>query len=118
LGAVAGVLLAWWLVRSVGSVTLPTPIPLSLDVRIDGRALLLTVAATLVTGVLAGLAPAVRASRTNLVSALRGEAIFARAALLRRWNGRDLLVAMQFAITAPLLIVAALLARSLVATGR
>jgi predicted permease len=114
IGAIAGVALAWALLRLVESVRLPIPIPLAFDLRIDGRVLLFTIAATAFAGLMAGLAPAIKASRLDLVSDLRGEAVVGAAAG-RRWTLRDGLVTGQMAITALLLVVAALLTRSLLA---
>jgi predicted permease len=116
-GAAAGIALAWWVTLIVSSLSLPTPIPLAFDLRIDGRVLLFALAATIVSGLLAGLAPAVKASKPDLTSDLRNELVVARAAG-RRWPLRDLLVAGQIAVTTILLVVAALLTRSLLAAQR
>ncbi len=113
LGAVAGVLLAAWLMRVATSISLPLPIPLAFDLHLDLRALAFTLVATLTAGVLAGLAPALKATRANLVTDLRGEAVVSSAGD-RRWALRDLLVAGQMAVTALLLIEAGLLTRSLI----
>ena len=115
-GAIGAVLLAWWATTLVASLSLPLAIPLSFDLRIDGRVLLFTTAATLLAGVLAGLAPAIQATKQNLNADLRGEQLSTRAG--RRWTLRDLLVASQMAVTALLLVVAALLTRSLIAAQR
>jgi predicted permease len=117
IGAVAGVLLAWWVTSLAASVHLPVAIPLTFDVHIDARVLLFTLTATFVAGLLAGLAPAMQASRPNLVADLRGEQAVARTGR-RRWTLRDALVAGQMAVTAALLVIAALLTRSLVAAQR
>ena len=117
LGAVAGALLAWWVTAMAASVQLPIAIPLAFDLRIDARVLLFTLAATGLAGVLAGLAPALQASRPNLVSDLRGEQAVSRAGG-RSWTLRDALVMCQMAITAMLLVTAALLTRSLLAAQR
>jgi predicted permease len=117
LGAVAGTLLAWWLTAIASSIHLPLAIPLTFDLRIDSRVLLFTLAATCLAGLLAGLAPAVHATKPNLVSDLRGEQALSRGAG-RRWTLRDALVACQMAVTAMLLVMAALLTRSLVAAQR
>jgi predicted permease len=114
LGAAGGVLLAWSATRILGALNLPTPIPLVFDLRIDRRALLFTIGATAAAGVLAGLIPAMRASRPNLVAELRGE-MSASEAVGRRWTLRDALVAGQIATTSVLLVMAALLTRSLIA---
>jgi predicted permease len=113
LGAVAGTLLARWITTLVGAINLPSPIPFTFNLRIDTRVLLFTLAATLITTVIAGLTPAILASRPNLVAELRGEQRLAGAA--RRWTMGDAVVAGQMAVTALLLVVAALLTRSLIA---
>src|SRR5262249_678524 len=72
---------------------------------------------TFVAALLAGLVPAVQASKPNVIADLRGEFTVSRAAG-RRWTLRDLLVTVQMAVTALLLVVAGLLTRGLVAAQR
>ena len=117
LGAVGGLLLAWWATSAIASINVPLPIPLAFDLRIDGRVLAFTLGATVLTGLLAGLVPAIQASKPNLMSDLRGEKSAAHVAG-RRWTLGDVLVAGQMAITALLLVVAALLTRSFFAAQR
>jgi predicted permease len=114
LGAAAGTLLAWWITSVVASLSLPLPIPLAFDLRIDGRVLVFTLAATFIAALLAGLAPALQATKPSLIADLRGE-VNASQTAGRRWTVRDALVASQMAITALLLVIAALLTRSLIA---
>lgn len=114
LGAVAGTLLAWWITSAVAALSLPLPIPLAFDLRIDGRVLAFTLGATFLAALLAGMAPALQATKPSLVADLRGESSGSQAAG-RRWTLRDALVAAQMAITALLLVVSALLTRSLIA---
>ena len=116
-GAAAGVALAWGLVRAALAATLPIPIPLSFGLQIDGRVLLFTTFVTLCAAVVAGLAPALRATRLDLVSELKG-AVAVTAASRRRFTLRDGLVATQIAVTMVLLVVAGLLSRSLLAAQR
>ncbi|HZT75972.1 MAG TPA: ABC transporter permease [Vicinamibacterales bacterium] len=116
IGAVAGVLLAWWATRLLMTIHLPTPLPLAFDLRLDSRVFAFTIFVTLVAGVVAGIAPAIQASKPDLVADLRGEQTAPIAS--RRWTLRDLLVAGQIAVTSVLLIVAVLLTRSLVAAQR
>jgi hypothetical protein len=121
IGAAAGTLLAWWATSAAASISLPLPIPLVFDLRIDGRVLLFTLLASLIAGVVAGLAPAIQASKPSLLADLRGEQVVSRGyAWLggHRFVQRDVLVAGQIAVTAMLLVVAALLTRSLVAAQR
>ena len=115
-GAAAGTLLAWWTTSALTAIHLPTPLPLSFELRPDGRVFVFTVLVTLAAGIVAGLAPAVHASKPNLVADLRGDQTVAMAS--GRWTLRDLLVAGQIAVTLVLLLAAALLIRSLVAAQR
>jgi predicted permease len=114
LGAGAGVLLASWVMRILTTFSLPIPVALSLDLRLDARVLGFTALMTLLTGILAGLAPALRATRANVVADLKGEGHLGGT----RWSARDLLVVGQMAVTIVLLVSAGLLIRSIVAAGR
>ncbi len=114
LGAIAGVLLARWgaslLLRMVSSG--PTTIPL--DVHTDLRVLAFTIAVTLLTGILFGLAPALRATRIDLNNILRG----ASRSISGGHGGSRLplgkvLVGIQVAISLLLLVSAGLFVRSL-----
>ena len=69
------------------------------------------------TGVLAGLLPAMKASAPSLVGDLRGDAPSGKLGR-RRFALRDVLVVSQVALTAVLLVVAGLLLRSLGASQR
>jgi predicted permease len=116
IGAAVGILLASWVTSIVTSIELPLPFPIAFNLKIDARVLLFTTAAALLAALLAGLAPAVQASRPALVADLRGDRPMGRAG--RRWSLRDALVAGQMAVTAALLVVAALLTRTLLAAER
>ena len=117
IGAAVGILLAWWVTRLAASVSLPLPVPLVFDLRLDTRVLVFTMAVSLFAGVAAGLAPALRASKIDMVADLRGEQTLARAGG-RTWSERDVLVSGQIAVTGVLLVAAALLTRSLIAAQR
>ncbi len=116
LGAGVGVAVASWIIRIVSIINLPLPFPVALDLRIDTRALAFTTAAMIVAGVLAGLAPALKASSPNLTADLRGDAAIPPRRGGWRWTLRDVLVAGEMAITTLLLVVAALLTRSVIAS--
>jgi predicted permease len=116
-GASLGMLLAWWCTSIVATLNLPLPFPLALNLRIDLRVLAFTAIAMCAAALLAGLAPAVQTSKTNVVTDLRGEPTLARRGGYA-WTLRDALVAGQMAVTALLLIVAALLTRTLLAAER
>ena len=55
------------------SISLPIPIPLSFALRIDARVLLFTAGVTMIAAVVAGLAPALKATRPNLVNELKSD---------------------------------------------
>jgi predicted permease len=117
LGAAAGVALAWALTQAALSISLPIPIPLSFALRIDGRVLLFTAGVAMLAALVAGLAPALKATRPNLVTELKSDAAGARVGV-RRWTLRDGLVVTQIAVTMVLLVSAGLLTRSLSAAQK
>ncbi len=114
LGAAAGVALAYVGIRVVLANFLPTSgwADTSIDASPDVAVFGFTAAVSLVTGLLAGLAPALQATRPALVPALKddvpGRSGSSRVVL------RRLLVVTQVALSLLLVIGAALFARSLV----
>jgi predicted permease len=113
-GAAAGLALGWALTRLALSIKLPIPFPLVFGLQIDGRVLAFTAGITTLAALMAGLAPALKATKPNVVSELKGDAM-AAAVGSRRWALRDLLVVAQIAVTMVLLVVSGLLTRSLIA---
>jgi predicted permease len=111
LGGGLGAVLASWALRALDKAPLPVPIPLALDFGIDARVLAFTTLVAAVTGVIAGLAPALRATRLDLTSDLKEAAPAQRGG--RRWTLRDGLAATQTAVTLVLLVAAGLLTRSI-----
>jgi len=112
LGAGAGLTLAWSLLRTFVAAELPIgPFPITFEFLLDARAFLFTAVLAGGAGVAAGLVPALGATRPNVVRDLNGAVAVARAGG-RRWVLRDALVAVQLAVTVPLLVLAGLLARS------
>jgi predicted permease len=111
LGASAGITLAALALQGIRALPLPVPVPVALDLQLDARVLLFTIGVAAAAGLLAGLAPALRATRVDLASDLKGEAPIAAAS--RRWTLRDGLVVLQTAVTLVLLVAAGLLTRSI-----
>jgi putative ABC transport system permease protein len=109
-GGVAGLLGAFWAIRAIQGAlppnTLPTP-----DIPVDLRVLLFAVGLTVVTGLLFGIVPAWRMTKTDLNDVLkqagRGEAGRLRAGV------RNGLAAAEIALATILLIGAGLFLQSL-----
>ncbi len=113
-GAVLGTFFAWTVTRLATALSLPLPVPMSLAIHLDARVLWFTAGITALAGLVAGLAPALQATRPRLVAGLKSEASIGRAAG-RRWTLADGLVAGQLAGTTVLLVSAGLLTHSLMA---
>ncbi len=113
LGGVAGVLLARFLLDWLLHADLPFPLPFHLDVPMDGRIVAFAIAASAVSGVLFGLAPALQATRPGVIDAIKNENTGGGPA---RWlTVRNALVVGQVAVSLVLLIAAGLFLRSLLA---
>jgi predicted permease len=84
----------------------------TLDIKLDLRALSFTLGVSVLTGLLFSLAPALQATRFDLIPALKNDAagVVGRR---RRWELRNLLVALQVAMSLVLLVSGTLFARSL-----
>lgn len=107
---VVGVLLAYAAIRVVNSLTLPIDYPVDFGLTLDRSVLAFTIAVSLLTGMVFGLAPALQASRPEMISALKGEVSLAprgRHRLIRT------LVVAQAALSILLLIGAGLFIRGL-----
>jgi predicted permease len=108
LGAALGILLAFWGTSLIIS-QVPDGIPRLHEARVDAPVLVFTLAVSLLTGLLFGLAPALQASRPNLTEGLKeGE----RGSSGRRQRLRGVLVVCEVALTLALLVGAGLLIQS------
>ncbi|MEW5915487.1 MAG: ABC transporter permease [Gemmatimonadota bacterium] len=101
---------------TISKVQPPLPIDMALRITPDWRVLVFTLVTAVVTGVLIGLLPALRASRPNLASAIKdaGEWMGAR----KRVELRDALVVLQVAVSLVLVVGGALLVRSSLAAAK
>jgi predicted permease len=111
-GGIVGAMAAVWAGRALMAFTPPTPVPLGLDLRPDGRVLLFTLGITVLTGIVFGLAPALRASRAEVVSALKSDTP-AVSMGGRRFSLHGALVVGQVALSMLLLVGALLFLRAL-----
>jgi predicted permease len=110
-GGLLGLLMAYWLSHLMSRFRSPSSIPFAFDFSLDHRVLLYTFLLSLLAGLIFGLAPALQASKMDLVTPLRGEA-GATSTKRRSWV-RSALVMAQVAVSLPLLAAAALFLRSL-----
>jgi predicted permease len=111
LGSITGIALAFWLTNLLGNIHFAVDIPIdmnfSLDLTVLGYALLISV----ISGLLAGLMPGLRASGTNLVDSLKeGGRTSAIGSTHQRL--RDVLIVAQVAVSFVLLVCAALFFQS------
>lgn len=112
LGGVLGWGLAYWGTGVIRATFPPVPYPINLDFAPDGYVLKWMLAVSMLTGVIFGLAPALLASRTDLVAVIKG-ASAVQSRRRRGWNLRGALVVAQVTISIIVLICAGLFIRSL-----
>ena len=112
IAAVASLLLSRWF-TSAWTWLLPAQVagPVALVIRFDGRVLGFTAALSLLTVFLSGLAPAIYASKADLVSVLKHDLALGLPG--RKHAGLNVLVVGQMGVALVLVSMAALLTRSL-----
>ena len=110
LAGIAGLLFAMWGIELLLKIKPPIPTPeFSIDLSPDLGVFGFTLVLSLVTGILFGLTPALRLSRTSLTAALNEQrTIIGRRV---RFRMRDLLVVSQVALSFLLIVTAGLFAR-------
>lgn len=104
-----GLLLGHWTLRLLVAIA-PVSIPRLSEITLDGRIVGAGLIATLLTGVVVGLAPALRLSR---LTGSAGPARLGSSRVTARSNGRRVLVLLQIATAVVLTAGAGLLVRSL-----
>jgi predicted lysophospholipase L1 biosynthesis ABC-type transport system permease subunit len=114
LGGAGGALLAVWIADALAGWRPPIEFPLAISAAPDGRVFLFALLASVATTLVFGLVPALQATRTDLVRALKNEAISER---FRRWHLRDYMVATQVCLSVVLLVCSVLVVRSLQRAG-
>jgi predicted permease len=112
---VLGVLLAFWLVPVLGALSPVQAVglgPWLTDFRIDGRVLLFSLAITLLTGLLFGLIPALKASREDELSSVIRRAEHRAGTSREGRRSLSTLVIAEIAIAATLLAASGMVLRS------
>jgi len=112
-GGALGALLATWGVQLLVKLT-EGSIPSMVKVNVDATVLGFTLLISVITGLLFGLAPALRTARVSLIDSLKDGVRGSSESTLRN-RTRSLLVVFESAVAVMLLIGAGLLVRSLVA---
>lgn len=117
LGGVFGILLSSWSVQALLSlISSSTSRPLGITADIDIRVLAFTLSASVVTGIIFGLAPALRSSKLDLTPALKegsGSSTHASHQGRRSFTLGNGLVVAQVALSVVVLVGAGLLVRTL-----
>ena len=108
-GALLGLLLAWWGIRVLVALR-PGNLPRIDQVQIDGTVLLFTAGATVLSALVFGAAPALRAASTNLADALKERG--SDSGGVRGNRLRTVLVVSEVGLSMVLLIGAGLMLRS------
>ena len=109
-GGLVGFVIAFAACRLFSAWHLDIELPLTTALHPDSLVLGFTAAVALSTTVLFGLAPALQAIRTDVITSLKNGPVSSR---FRRWNIRDVLVGGQIALSVILVISSALVVRSL-----
>jgi predicted permease len=113
LGGALGLVFAYWGTRALVALMSSSSSPMILDTAADSKVLLFTLAASVLTGILFGLAPAFRVTRVNLASAMKDSAANISDVRDKHRLGKSLIV-LQVAVSLVLMIGAGLFVRTLV----
>jgi len=109
-GGACGLLLAFWGVKAAVA-AIPDILPRTENIGLDDRVLLFTVLVSLMAGVIFGLAPALRTSRTDVNSTLNQSG---RSLVGARAGAQAVFVTLEMAMALVLLVGAGLMIRTLV----
>jgi predicted permease len=108
-GTCAGLLVSTWLAGVMNRVQLPLPVPLQLLIQPDWRLLLYATVVAAMSAVVAGLMPALKATREGISGALKS----AERQVEGRWTLRNALVVGQLAVSVVLLTTGFLFVRNM-----
>jgi putative ABC transport system permease protein len=117
IGGAAGLVVAFWTLDALRAVEIPIPANVLLNLGLDARVLTFALVVSILTGILFGLAPALQATRTDIVPVLKNEMVPSAGTSPRRFLGwlnlRKGLVISQVALSLVALVAAGLFLRSL-----
>ena len=114
IAGVAGILLAVWFLNLIVAAipALPEGIRVALDLRLDWRVVIYTIAFSTITGILFGLAPALQSSKADVSTVLKDDSSLFTG-FYRKSRARMALVVAQVTLSLLLLVGAGLVLRSL-----
>ncbi len=112
-GGLVGLVVASWAADLIVAVKLPIPVSLAIDFKLDTAVLAYTALLSVGTGILFGLAPAAKASRPNVMEAIKNPSQ-ALAVGSGRLTMRNFFVVVQVAVSVILLVGSGLFLRSLI----
>jgi len=116
LGGAAGLMIAPWLIDALSVVvTQANAMPSPVEFHLDRRVLIFTGVASVLTGIIFGIAPAISASRTDLMKIIKGDTAGQSPVRMRL---RSIFVCAQVALSLTLLVAAGLFIRSLQSAQR
>ena len=114
IGSTCGLVVAWWGSTAILRLAAGGPRPVPVDVRLDWPVVAFTLGLSITTTLLIGLVPALRATRSDVASALRTQGRDSGAEMTRRGRiplGKGLVIA-QMALSMLLLVGTGMLVRS------
>jgi predicted permease len=110
LGTIAGLGITAIVARLLTRVRLPIPFPFAIDIAFDDRVVALGATLVVIATILSALAPALQATRPDVLPSLKQEV---RGFTTRRLNLRASLVVAQVAVSVLLLVITVLFLRNL-----
>jgi predicted permease len=111
MGGALGLVVALWLADAFSTLHVPLPVSLQVDLRLDWRVLLYAVSLSIATGILFGLAPALKAARRDIVATIKDDAP-SFVTERKRFSLRNILVTGQVAVSIILLVAGGLFIRA------
>jgi predicted permease len=112
-GGLGGIAVGYAGIKAMGTFSIPSELPVTIPFRMDLRVLAASIGLSVLSAVLFGLAPALQATRTDLVTGLKSsaEADAEPGGRRKRLWGRNILVVAQVAMSLMLLAVSFLMLR-------
>jgi len=108
-GGLAGVVVGYGAIRFLQTFRIPSELPVTVPFRLDTRVLLTTLALSVLSALICGLAPALQSTRTDLVNGLKSAGVDVPGR--KRLWGRNVLVVTQVSLSLMLLTASFLMAR-------